>query len=164
MFFFCTFPLFIPFKSKRLHAMQIIRCKREMPQMEVAPQCTQKLYVGRKADWVLKFSCFFGFQESRGIGYSRYCVFKNFSRILEKFHFSISISKHFQFTFHSRFQGILISFSKRVNHIFISLLTSQKELIIFSFHFSLLGKSERDSFSFSLFTSLTFNNHSRRTP
>ena len=97
-------------------------------------------YVGRKADWVLKFSCFFGFQESRGIGYSRYCVFKNFSRILEKFHFSISISKHFQFTFHSRFQGILISFSKRVNHIFISLLTSQKELIIFSFHFSLLGK------------------------
>ena len=132
--------------------MQIIRCKREMPQMEVAPQCTQKLYVGRKADWVLKFSCFFGFQESRGIGYSRYCVFKNFSRILEKFHFSISISKHFQFTFHSRFQGILISFSKRVNHIFMSLFTSRKELIIFSFHFSLLGKSERDFFfcNFSL--------------
>ena len=108
------FLLFIPFKSKRLHAMQIIRCKREMPQMEVPPQCTQKLYVGRKADWVLKFSCFFGFQESRGIGYSK--ISREFSR---------------NFTSRSRSRGI-----------FISLFTSRKEWIKFSFHFSFLEKSE----------------------
>ena len=54
-----------------------------------------------------------------------FSILENFSRILEKFHFSISISRHFHFTFH---------FSKRVNQIFIS-----------------------------LFTSRTFNIHSRRT-
>ena len=55
-----------------------------------------------------------------------FLILKNFSRILEKFHFSISISRHFHFTFHSR-----------------------KEWTRFSVHFSLLGKSERDlSFTF----------------
>ena len=89
-----------------------------------------------------------------------------FSRILEKFHFSISISRHFHFTFH---------FSKRVNQIFISLFTSRKQWNRFSFHFSLLEKSE-SNFHFtlhfskrvkqifiSLFTFRTFNIHSRRT-
>ena len=118
------FLLFIPFKSKRLHAMQIIRCKREMPQMEVAPQCTQKLYVGRKADWVLKFSCFFGFQESRGIGYSKISreFSKNFtSQSRSIFNSLFILDLDFKaFPFH-------LSFSKRMNHIFISLFTSRKE-------------------------------------
>ena len=51
-----------------------------------------------------------------------FSILENFSRILEKFHFSISISRHFHFTFH---------FSKRVNQIFISLFTSRKEWIRF---------------------------------
>ena len=67
-----------------------------------------------------------------------FLILKNFSRIPEKFHFWISISKHFHFTFHSR-----------------------KEWTRFSVHFSLLGKSERDYFF--TFTSRTFNTHSRRT-
>ena len=80
----------------------------------------------------------------------------NFSKILEKFHFSVSISRHFQFTFHSRsrFWAIFISlftldldikafsfhfsFSKWVNQIFISLFTSRNEWTRFPFHFSLL--------------------------
>ena len=98
---------------------------QKMPsKMEVAPQCTQKLKVGRKMVWIWKLSSFL--------------VFGNFSKIfkkfwiLEKFHFSISISRHFHFTFH---------FSKRVNQIFISLFTSRKEWNRFSFHFSLLELS-----------------------
>ena len=83
-------------------------------------------------------------------------ILKNFSKFLEKFHFSISISRHFQFTFHSRsrFWDIFISlftldldikafsfhfsFSKWVNQIFISLFTSRNEWTRFPFHFSLL--------------------------
>ena len=56
-------------------------------------------------------------------------ILENFSRFLKKFHFSISILRHFHFTFH---------FSKRVNQIFISLFTSRKQWNRFSFHFSLL--------------------------
>ena len=85
-----------------------------------------------------------------------FLILKNFSRILEKFHFSISISRQFHFTFHSRsrFWGIFISlftldldikafsfhfsFSKWVKLIFISLFTSRNEWNRFSFHFSLL--------------------------
>ena len=77
-----------------------------------------------------------------------FLILKNFSKILEKFHFSISISRHFQFTFHSRsrFWDIFISlftldldikafsfhfsFSKWVNQIFISLFTSRNEISI----------------------------------
>ena len=72
-------------------------------------------------------------------------IYQEFSRILEKFHFSISISRHFHFTFHSRsrFQGIFISlftlemserknkftfhFSKRVKAFQISLFFSRKK-------------------------------------
>ena len=85
-----------------------------------------------------------------------FLILKNFSRILEKSHFSISISRQFHFTFHSRsrFWGIFISlftldldikafsfhfsFSKWVKLIFISLFTSRNEWNRFSFHFSLL--------------------------
>ena len=85
-----------------------------------------------------------------------FLILKNFSRILKKFHFSISISRQFHFTFHSRsrFWGIFISlftldldikafsfhfsFSKWVNQIFISLFTSRNEWTRFPFHFSLL--------------------------
>ena len=82
-------------------------------------------------------------------------VFGNFSKMFKKFwilknslsffHFLISILRHFHFTFH---------FSKRMNQIFISLSTSWKEWIRFSFHFSLLEKSETDfqfTFHFSNF-------------
>ena len=85
-----------------------------------------------------------------------FLILKNFSRILEKFHFSISISRHFHFTFHSRKEWTRFSvhfsllgkserdlsftfhFSKRVNQIFISLFTSRKKWkrLIFHFHFS----------------------------
>ena len=85
-----------------------------------------------------------------------FLILKNFSKILEKFHFSISISRHFQFTFHSRsrFWDIFISlftldldikafsfhfsFSKWVNQIFISLFTSRNKWTRIPFHFSLL--------------------------
>ena len=85
-----------------------------------------------------------------------FLILKNFSRILEKFHFSISISRHFHFTFHSRKEWTRFSvhfsllgkserdlsftfhFSKRVNQIFISLFTSRKKWkrLFFHFHFS----------------------------
>ena len=58
-------------------------------------------------------------------------IYQEFSRILEKFHFSISISRHFHFTFHSR-----------------------NWLDTFLFHFSLLEMSEPDfhfTFHFSNF-------------
>ena len=88
-----------------------------------------------------------------------FLILKNFSRILQKFHFSISISRQFHFTFHSlsRFWGFFISlfildlnlkafsfhfsFSKWVKLIFISLFTSRNEWTRFSFHFSLLELS-----------------------
>ena len=53
--------------------------------------------------------------------------------ILEKFYFSISISRHFHFTFY---------LSKSVNQIFISLL--EKSESDFHFTFSLIEKSESD--------------------
>ena len=56
-------------------------------------------------------------------------VSRELFRILENFHFSISISKHFDFTFH---------FSKKSESILISLCTSRKRVKAFYFHFSLL--------------------------
>ena len=66
-----------------------------------------------------------------------YLILKNFSRVLENFHFS-----------RSRSRGI-----------FISLITSGKDWIRFSFHFS----KKVNQIFISLFTSRTFNIHSRRT-
>ena len=114
---------------------------QKMPsKMEVAPQCTQKL------KWEERWSGFENFLLFWFSGiFRKFSRNFEFSRILEKFHFSISISRHFHFTFH---------FSKRVNQIFISLFTSRKEWIRFSFHFSLLEKSETDfhfTFHFSNF-------------
>ena len=51
-------------------------------------------------------------------------VSRELLRILENFHFSISISKHFDFTFH---------FSKKSESIFFSLCTSRKEWKLFIF-------------------------------
>ena len=102
--------------------------------MEVAPQCTQKLKMGRKMVWIWKLSSFL--------------VFGNFSKIFKK--------------------NWILENSRE-----ISLL--DLDLEAFSFHFSLLEKSESDfhfTFHFSkrmkqifisLFTSRTFNIHSRRT-
>merc|ERR1712122_324633 len=56
-------------------------------------------------------------------------VSRELLRILENFHFSILISKHFDFTFH---------FSKKSESIFFSLSTSRKRVKAFYFHFSLL--------------------------
>ena len=58
-------------------------------------------------------------------------VSREWLRILENFHFSISISKHFDFTFH---------FSKKSESILISLCTSRKRVKAFFFHFALLEK------------------------
>ena len=58
-------------------------------------------------------------------------ISREWLRILENFHFSISISKHFDFTFH---------FSKKSESILISLCTSRKEWKHFFFHFALLEK------------------------
>ena len=54
-------------------------------------------------------------------------VSREFSRIILKFHFLVSISRHFHFTFHSRsrFQGL-----------FISLFILDLDFKAFSFHFS----------------------------
>ena len=83
-----------------------------------------------------------------------------------EFHFSISISRHFCFTFH---------FSKRVNQIWISLFTSRSKWRRFFFSLSILEKSEANfhfTFHFSvgvkeifisLFTSRNSNIYSRRT-
>ena len=108
---------------------------QKMPSnMEVAPQCTQKLKVGRNMVWIWKLSSFL--------------VFGNFSKIFKK---------------------LWILENSRE----ISLL--DLDLEAFSFHFSLLEKSESDfyfTFHFSkrvkqifisLFTSRTFKIHSRRT-
>ena len=103
---------------------------------------------GKKDGLDLKTFFFFGFRE-----------------FLETFQ-EISDSREFSRNFTSR---------SRSRGIFISLFTSRKEWIRFSFHFSLLEKSESDfhfTFHFSkrvnqilisLFTSRTFNIHSRRT-
>ena len=56
-------------------------------------------------------------------------VSRELFRILENFHFSISISKHFDFTFH---------FSKKSESILISLCTSRKRVKAFIYHSSLL--------------------------
>jgi len=118
-------------------------CMQKMPsKTEVAPPCTQNLKVGRKMVWIWILSSFL-------VSGNFSKIFKKF-QFLEKFHFSISVSRHFHFTFH---------LSKRVNQIFISLFTSRKEWIKFLFQFSLLEKSETDFH----FTSRTFNINSRRT-
>ena len=84
----------------------------------------------------------------------------------QEFHFSISISRHFCFTFH---------FSKRVKQIWISLFTSRSKWRRFFFSLSILEKSEANfhfTFHFSvgvkeifisLFTSRNSNIYSRRT-
>ena len=71
-----------------------------------------------------------------------FLILKNFSRILEKFHFSISISRHFHFTFHSRsrFQGIFIS-------LFTLEMSERKNK--FTFHFSKKVKAFQISLFFS---------------
>ena len=65
-----------------------------------------------------------------------------FSRILENFHFLVSISKHFDFTFHfsEKSESIFFHFAfleKEWKH-FFSLCTSRKRVKAFCFHFSLL--------------------------
>ena len=85
-----------------------------------------------------------------GINLFKNLVSRELLRILENFHFSISISKHFDFTFH---------FSKKSESILISLCTSRKRVKAFFFTLHFSKKSE--SFSFSLFTSRTSKTHSR---
>ena len=77
-------------------------------------------------------------------------VSREFSRVLLTFHFLISISRHFHFTFHSRSQGIFIS---------LFILEMSETDFHFTFHFSKLV----NQIFISLFTSQTFNIHSRRT-
>ena len=77
-------------------------------------------------------------------------VSRELLRILENFHFSISISKHFDFTFH---------FSKKSENIFFHFALLEKEWKHFSFTLHFSKKSE--SFYFSLFTSRTSKTHSR---
>ena len=133
---------------------------QKMPsKMEVLPQCTQKLKVGRNMVWIWKLSSFFVFGNFSKI-FKKFWILENSREIslldldLEAFSFHFSLleksESYFYFTFH---------FSKRVNQIFISLFTSRKERIKFSFHFS---KRVKQIF-ISLFTSRTFNIHSRRT-
>ena len=64
-----------------------------------------------------------------GINLFKNLVSRELLRILENFHFSISISKHFDFTIH---------FSKKSESIFFLLCTSRKRVKVFCFHFSLL--------------------------
>ena len=87
----------------------------------------------------------FGFH---GINLFKNLVSRELLRILENFHFSISISKHFDFTFH---------FSKKSESILISLCTSRKRVKAFFFTLHFSKKSE----SFFLFTSRTSKNPSR---
>ena len=79
----------------------------------------------------------------QGINLLKNLVSRELLRILENFHFSISISKHFDFTFHfsKKSEGILISLCtsrKRVKAIFFhfALLEKEWKLFIFTFHFS----------------------------
>ena len=109
--------------------------------MEVAPQCIQKLKVGRKMVWIWKLSSFLVFGNFSKI-FKKFWILENSREIslldldLEAFSFHFSLleksESDFYFTFH---------FSKRVNQIFISLFTSRKEWNRFSFHFSLLELS-----------------------
>ena len=85
-----------------------------------------------------------------GINLLKNLVSRELLRILENFHFSISISKHFDFTFH---------FSKKSESILFSLCTSRKRVKAFFFTLHFSKKSE--SFLFSLFTSRTSKTHSR---
>ena len=66
-----------------------------------------------------------------GINLLKNLVSRELLRILENFHFSIWISKHFDFTFH---------FLKKSEGILISLCTSRKRVKAFDFHFALLEK------------------------
>ena len=91
---------------------------------------------------------------SNPFGFHRTILLKTcFSRIVKNFrnfHFWISISKYFDFTFH---------FSKKIESICFSLCTSRKRVKAFFFTLHFSKKSE--NFSFSLFTSQTSKTHSR---
>ena len=93
---------------------------------------------------------------------SKSVLFK-FLRILEKFHFSISISKlfHFTFTSRSRFPVIYISFLdlNLKAFVFHCLLEKSEWHFYFTLHFS---GEVKDIFS-SLFTSRLSKTNSRRT-
>ena len=89
----------------------------------------------------------FGFH---GINLLKNLISRELLRILENFHFSISISKHFDFTFY---------FLRKSESILISLGTSRKRVKAFFFTLQFSKKSE--SFLFSLFTSRTSKTHSR---
>ena len=87
----------------------------------------------------------FGFH---GTNLLKNLVSRELLRNLENFHFSISISKHFDFTFH---------FSKKSESILISLCTSRKRVKAFFFHFALLEKEWKlfiFTFHFSNFKNL----------
>ena len=71
---------------------------------------------------------FFGFHK---ISLLKNLISRELQRIIENFHFSISVSKHFDFTFH---------FSKKSESICFSLCTSRKRVKAFFFHFALLEK------------------------
>ena len=89
----------------------------------------------------------FGFH---GINLLKNLVSRELLRNLENFHFSISISKHFDFTFY---------FLRKSESILISLGTSRKRVKAFFFTLHFSKKSE--SFLFLLFTSRTSKTHSR---
>ena len=80
----------------------------------------------------------FGFH---GINLFKNLVSRELLQILENFHFSISILKHFDFTFHfsKKSESIFFTlhFLKKSENIFISLCTSRKRVKAFIFHFSL---------------------------
>ena len=69
-----------------------------------------------------------------------FLILKNFSKILEKFHFSISKLFHFTFTSWSRFPVIFISLSLLDLHLksFFFICTSRKKWMAFFLNFSLL--------------------------
>ena len=138
---------YLCFKSNRLHAKKLKDAKNAIKDGG-STTMHSKAKDGKKNGLDLKTFFFFGFRE-----------------FLENFQ-EISNSREFSRIFTSR---------SRSRCIFISLFTPRKEWIRFSFHFSLLEKSESDfHFTFhvskrvkqifiSLFTSRTFNIHSRRT-
>ena len=87
-----------------------------------------------KCSWLLPHRqaiCFSSLIWLSQINLLKNLVSRELLRILENFHFSISISKHFDFTFH---------FSKKSESILISLCTSRKRVKAFFFHFALLEK------------------------
>ena len=134
------FLLFIPLlKIQQIACKKIKRCKKTIKDGG-STTMHSKAKGGKNYGVDLTNFFFFGFRE----------FLESFQEILNSREFSrnftsISISRHFHFTFH---------FSKRVNQIFISLFTSQKEWIRFSSHFSILEKSDLDfhfTFNFSNF-------------